>query len=250
MVVKLYSILTGNEWEGMDGTIAPYILAVLAMLFFNTVILVVQNLFILQYRNAQVEIEKLQLETNVTNAKNLLLRQQIQPHFLFNALTTIKALYKQDQKLGEEYLVHLADFLRVSISNPKQYKALIGQEVSYCQNYLKMQKIRFGSALEYDIVIDQHVMDTGGLPYLSLQSVVENVLKHNGATEEKPLRIEIYKDNDYIVVKNNLQKRVHKELSLGNGLYNLNERYRLLGEDNVKITSDNLFFTVYLKILY
>lgn len=248
-VVGLYSIATGKSWEGEKGESTAYLLALLAIFCFNTVILIIQNLFIFQYRHTQNEIEKFQLKANVSETTNLLLRQQIQPHFLFNALTTVKSLYKQDSKLGEQYLVYLANFLRVSVSNPKEHIALVKNEIAFCLNYLKMQKIRFSGAIEYDIHISEQTLDKGYIPYFSLQPLIENVLKHNELTEEKPLKIWIYEENGFIVVRNNLQENLHKEESAGNGLYNLRERYRLLGEEEIRITSEDAFFTVYLKIL-
>lgn len=248
-VIKVYSIATGNAWEGERGTAMAYVLAVLAIFFFNTVILVVQNLFIFQYRNMQNEMEKLQLKASLSDTTILLLRQQIKPHFLFNALATVKSLYKQDVKVGEEYLVRLADFLRVSVSNPTAHTVLIKDEIAFCINYLKMQKIRFGSAIEYQIKISEPTLNKKYLPYFSLQPLLENVLKHNALTEEKPINIVIDEQDDFIVVRNNIQHISTKEESAGNGLYNLKERYRLLGEEEIKITSDELFFTVYLKIL-
>ncbi|MGF7025031.1 sensor histidine kinase [Sphingobacterium sp. HSC-15S19] len=249
LIVCFYSLITGAVWEGEDGTIKPYILAVLSLSLFNTIILIVHWLIIFQYRHAHHEIEKLQLKANISDTKNLLLRQQIQPHFLFNALNTVKSLYKHDSKLGEEYLVHLANFLRVSVSNPKEHIASVNQELSFCLNYLKMQKIRFGSSIEYNIQLNEDVLQNGYIPYFSIQPLIENVLKHNELTEEKPIKIWIYEQHGFIVVRNNLQENPHKEPSAGNGLYNLKERYRLLGEDKIRITSDHTFFTVYLKIL-
>lgn len=248
-VIIMYSLVTGKPWEGEGGTVAAYVLAVLAIFFFNTVILVIQNLFIFQYRNAQNEMEKLQLKANISDTTNLLLRQQIQPHFLFNALNTVKSLYKQDIKLGEEYLVQLADFLRVSVSNPKAHTALVKDEIAFCLNYLKMQKIRFGAAIEYEVHISGDIMNRYYLPYFSLQPLIENVLKHNSLTEDKPVKVQLYEENGFIAVRNNVQETRQKAASAGNGLYNLKERYRLLGEDEIRITTDGTFFTVYLKLL-
>lgn len=249
LVVSLHSLVTGKDWEGKGGDIVAYVLTLLSIFFFNTVVLIVQNLLIFQHRNAQIEIEKLQLKANVSNTTNLLLRQQIQPHFLFNALTTLKSLYKKDIKLGDEYLMHLANFLRVSVSNTEKSTALVKDEIDFCLNYLKMQKIRFGTAVEYDINLTENGLNKGYLPYFSLQPLIENVLKHNRLTEEEPIKIDLYEKDGFIAVKNNLQENLHKEKSAGNGLYNLGERYRLMGEEEIRITSGDTYFTVYLKIL-
>ncbi|NRF38052.1 sensor histidine kinase [Pedobacter foliorum] len=250
MVKTLYSVVTGQKWEGEGPNLyQSYALAVLSIWILNTMILVLQNLVILQQRKTQTEIENLQLKANMSETANLLLRQQIHPHFLFNALNTVKSLYKNDFKQGENYLVHLANFLRVSISNQTTTTTLIKNELEFCLDYLKMQSIRFGTAMEYAIDISQEHIEKGYLPFFSLQPLVENALKHNSLTEESPILITIKDENGYLLVSNNLQPRSYKETSTGQGLLNLAERYRLLGEDAIIISADNSFFTVKIKIL-
>jgi LytS/YehU family sensor histidine kinase len=250
LVRTLYSYLTGSPWEGEGQHIyQAYSLAILAIWVINTLILIVQNLVILQYKKAQSEIENLQLQANISETANLLLRQQIHPHFLFNALNTIKSLYKKDLQQGEDYLVHLANFLRVSISNHTTKTTLIKNELEFCLDYLKMQKIRFGTAIDYSINIPEETIQSRYLPFFSLQPMVENALKHNDLTEERPILITIKEENGFLLVSNNVQPRSYKETSTGQGLLNLTERYRLFGEEGITIKSDSSFFTVGLKIL-
>ncbi|GLU55293.1 hypothetical protein Dfri01_47540 [Dyadobacter frigoris] len=246
----LYTAATGLPWES-EGfhelwDYAPSLVAVIAL---NTLILIVQRLVIIQHGRMQSEIENLQLKANASETKNLLLIQQIHPHFLFNSLTTIKSLYKIDEKQGESYLIHLANFLRVAISSQNTTTALIMDELKFCLDYLKMQEVRFGSALTYSIKIDEEVIDKQYLPYFSLQPLVENVLKHNDLTENRPIHIKIEQLGDYLRVSNNLQPRRYKEPSTGYGLSNLSERYQFIGSEDISITSDTLNFTVTIKIL-
>ena len=251
-VRALYSFVTGLMWEGEGAgknIYQAYALAILAVWVLNTLIIVLQDLVVLQHKKAQAEIENLQLKANVSETANLLLRQQIHPHFLFNALNTIKSLYKKDLQQGEDYLVHLANFLRASISNHTTKNTLIKNELEFCLDYLEMQKIRFGAALDYSITISEQTIQSHYLPFFSLQPLVENALKHNDLTEERPILITIKEENGYLLVSNNLQPRSYKETSTGQGLSNLAERYRLLGEEEIKISSDSYFFTVRIKIL-
>jgi hypothetical protein len=246
----LHSAFTGLKWEGDNGNIyISYGLAILTAWVINTFVIVLQNLVILQYRKAQGEIENLQLKGNVTEMTNLLLRQQIHPHFLFNALSTIKSLYKKNPSQGEEYLIHLVNFLRVSISSHQAKTTLIKNELDFCIDYLKMQKIRFGTAFNYSLELSDQTINTRYLPYFSLQSLVENALKHNDLKEESPVQITIREENGYVVVTNSIHVPKYKEASTGQGLSNLAERYRLLGEEDIVINSDDSFFTVRLKIL-
>jgi sensor histidine kinase YesM len=246
----LYSIFTGNRWEGEGPHIyRAYLLAVLAIWVINTVILIIQILVILQYRRSQSEIEYLELKSNASEMANLLLKQQIHPHFLFNSLNTIKSLYKINVQLGENYLVHLANFLRVSISNHTTNTTLLKNEIEFCMDYLKMQKIRFGDAINYSISISELSAQNYYLPFFSLQPLVENALKHNELTEEHPILIIIKEEMGYLIVSNNIQPKRFKDLSTGQGLSNLAERYRLLGEEKITIKSDGSFFTVGIKLL-
>ena len=250
-VKSLYSVITQTRWEGEGSNhiIMAYSLAFLAVWVLNTLILFLHNMVMLQSIRAQGEIENLQLKANLSETANLLLRQQIHPHFLFNALNTIKSLYKTDLQQGEEYLVHLANFLRMSISNHGTKTTLIKNELEFCLYYLKMQKIRFGAALDYSIAIPEQSINNQYLPYFSLQPLVENALKHNDLTAESPMLITIKEIDGYICVSNNLQPKSYKETSTGQGLSNLAERYRLLDEEEILITSDHSFFTVRMKIL-
>lgn len=251
LVRFLYSTVTHLRWEGEGKhVLMAYSLGILAVWIFNTLILFLHNMLILQHKKSNGEIENLQLKANLSETANLLLRQQIHPHFLFNALNTIKSLYKTAPQQGEDYLVHLANFLRVSISNHGTKTTLIKNELEFCMDYLKMQKIRFGAALDYSIEISEQTINHLYLPYFSLQPLVENSLKHNDLTAERPILITIKEIEGYIYVSNNLQPRNYKELSTGQGLSNLAERYRLLGDEEIVITSEKSFFIVKMKILH
>jgi LytS/YehU family sensor histidine kinase len=137
----------------------------------------------------------------------------------------------------------------VSISNHTTKTTLIKNELEFCLDYLKMQKIRFGTAIDYSINIPEETIQSRYLPFFSLQPMVENALKHNDLTEERPILITIKEENGFLLVSNNVQPRSYKETSTGQGLLNLTERYRLLGEEGITIKSDSSFFTVGLKIL-
>ncbi|UZR97766.1 sensor histidine kinase [Chondrinema litorale] len=195
------------------------------------------------------EIENLQLKSIVSETANQMLKQQIHPHFLFNVLSTIKTLYKQDINQGEEYLVHLANFLRASISDRDSKTVRLSKELLLCADYIKMQQIRFGEALIFDFDLPEEVKHKKFLPYFSIQVLIENAIKHNILTEESPLQITVKLVGDYIEVTNNLQSKKNKESSTSQGLYNLSERYRLISGDEIEISQDENTFTVKIKLL-
>jgi two-component system LytT family sensor kinase len=215
----------------------------------NTLMLVSQNFVILQSEKARADVEISQLKIAHAEAANLLLKQQIHPHFLFNALNMLKSLYRKDIAAGDTYIVHLANFLRASIFQQTSRVSRLDEEFALLQDYLEMQQIRFGSALTCTITVPANSLKKYYLPTFSLQPLLENAIKHNELTEEMPLAITIYQNDDQIVVRNNLQKKKIRESSTNNGLANLAERYRLLSEDQIIIKEDLHFFSVSIKLL-
>jgi len=223
--------------------------AVIMIFSINTVILILLNLFLLKEKKAKVEIENAQLKMKTGEAQNQLLKQQIHPHFLFNSLNTLKSLIKKSPELAEDYLIKLSDFLRISVTSNSNNLLKINDELKICDDYLQMQKIRFGNALKFSFDIPENIYNSGFLPVFSIQLLIENAIKHNILTEENPLQITISYNNERIIVTNNFQPKNNNETVSGIGLTNLAERYKLISGDDIIIHTDNDFFTVSIKIL-
>lgn len=215
----------------------------------NTLILAFQNYLIIYDLKVNADIENARLKAANVDAANQLLRQQIHPHFLFNALNVLKSLYKVNSKKGEEYLIHLSDFLRAAVSNNNTKMNLLRDEIKLCIDYLEMQKIRFGEALTYSVKIDEEALKTGFVPSFSIQPLLENAIKHNELTAESPLHIYIIQENDRIRIINNLKLKATTETSTGSGLSNLSERYKILSNDELIIDETDDTFSVSIKIL-
>lgn len=246
-IIPFFALLAGVTWSYEHSKIIPSIIVHTAVS--NLLIMLLQNTIVLQYDKSSADLELSRLTVSNAEAANLLLRQQIHPHFLFNALNTLKALYKKGSSEGEEYLVHLANFLRASISNHSSRIATVMDELELYLNYLEMQRIRFGSALVCEIDIQDPKRRSYFMPSFSLQPLLENAIKHNEVTEENPLTVILKQEGDWITVSNNVQPKRVKENSDGYGLANLAERYRLWSGDEVLISKDDNFFSVSLKIL-
>lgn len=246
----IWPFLTGAA----NGHVAfgkPYnfLIILISSTVINTLIIVLQDLILLQNEKAQSNIEISRLKTAHSEAANLLLKQQIQPHFLFNALNTLKSLYRVNTDVGDTYIVHLANFLRASIFIHDANVSKLGDELKILDDYLEMQKIRFGSALTCIITIPEESLNTYLLPSFSLQPLLENAIKHNELTEEMPLEVTITQIKDRIVVQNNFQKKRTSEVSTNNGLANLSERYKLWSGDEVIIQQTPQIFLVSIKLL-
>jgi two-component system LytT family sensor kinase len=213
-------------------------------------IYLIQNYIVHQYEKNRIQLELLKLQSINTETINQLLRQQIQPHFLFNALNILKSLIKKYPHTAEAYLMRLSDFLRASIVRNKSGLATVKEELKLCGDYMEMQRIRFGEALAYEVQIDTNdpcLQDT--LPFFALQPLLENAIKHNELTKVHPLNITIYRQNEYIFVSNNLQPKKNTEYSTGSGLANLRERYKMLSGDDIIIQANEIQFSVGVKIL-
>ena len=221
---------------------------VLFSLSSNTIILIIQDLMLLREKKAIIESENAQLKIKNIEATYNQLKQQIHPHFLFNSLTTLKTLIRKQPQEAEVYLKQLSDFLRASITLNNENLANISDELKFCLDYLELQKGRFGEALKYSVDIPDDVK-SGYVPVFSVQHLLENAIKHNALTIEKPLLIEVKYDNDRIIVTNNLQVKDLSEETTGRGLANLAERYKILSGDEIVFLSDDKHFSVSLKIL-
>jgi sensor histidine kinase YesM len=223
----------------------------------DTVLLILQDLVVVQERKAVVERENAALRLRNIEAANLLLQQQVQPHFLFNSLSTLKSLIRFSPADAEEYVLKLSGFLRGSMANHSSALVKLEEELDLCRTYLEMQRIRFGEALQYSV----EVTGPGYLPVFSLQGLIENAIKHNVLTKENPLWIRVEGHPDArqeggeaqgeaawrISVVNNLQPRYGVEKG-GMGLANLRERYKALGGEPVVVEKGENIFSVSISV--
>jgi two-component system LytT family sensor kinase len=215
---------------------------IIVFLAVDTVLLILQDLTVTREKNAQLRIRNME-------AMNMQLKQQIQPHFLFNSLSTLKSLITFSPELASEYLVRLSGFLRAAIAAQSVNLVRVERELDLCVDYLEMQRIRFGDALQFMVDVPAWVRSERYIPVFSLQLLVENAIKHNVLTVEQPLRISIDHSEEVITVRNNLQKKADVEHSAGTGLANLRERYKAFpGGGGIDIRQDVDHFSVGLKI--
>ncbi|WBS74117.1 histidine kinase [Elizabethkingia meningoseptica] len=242
-----FSLLHHTKWEYNDYSLLSILL--LSSVILNTIVLLIQHFLLLQQEKSRTEIEMSMLKAANMEASNLLLRQQIQPHFLFNSLSNLKALYKEDPEAGEAYIVHLANFLRISFSNQKKKVSQLSEEIDFLNDYLEMQKIRFGEGLKFNVNVSKQHQDLYFLPSFSLQLLAENAIKHNELTNELPLLIEISVENESIKVANSRRYKRNPEVSTGQGLANLRDRYDLISGDKIVIKQSENEFIVTLKLL-
>ena len=213
----------------------------------NTIIFVLTDLITTKENKNKYALENANLKLANLEAEYKLLKDQINPHFLFNALSTAKALIKKQPQQAEEYIIHLSAFLRASINNTRKTVPL-KEELALCNEFISLNEIRFGNALQFEnkITID---IERYSVPYFSILSLIENAIKHNIFTLETPLHITVKGDDHYLEVTNNKQVKFVLEDSPKTGLKNLNDRYKLLNADEIIIHETDSLFSVQIALL-
>lgn len=194
------------------------------------------------------QLENQTLVANQATAKFESLKNQIDPHFLFNSLNVLTGLIEEDQQKAIAYTNSLSRIYRYILEQKDKKTVPIAQEIDFAQNYINLLNLRFEDALAYTID-DQSSTNTGHTVPLALQLLLENCIQHNIATDESPLRIEITMDQEYLIVSNNLQEKKNKQTSTEIGLKNIVERYSLLTKKKVEIINNDLHFIVKLPII-
>ncbi len=244
VIVFIYCII-----RDVTFTIETSLFIIVDIVILNTLILMMQNFVLVNYAKTKAEIENSRLKVANAEASNQLLRQQIHPHLLFNALSILLSLIMTNTKAAEKYLINLSDFLRRSISNQNKKIVKIEEELKFCNDYIELQKVRFGNALSYSVEVPEEIQENKSILAFSIQPLIENAIKHNELTNENPLVISIKEMNGWIKVSNRKQIKRFKEVSTETGLANLSERYRLLANEDIIIEENALEFSVILKII-
>ncbi len=155
-----------------------------------------------------------------------MLKNQINPHFLFNSLNVLSGLINTDIKKAQLFIDEFSKIYRYVLEMIEQPVATLKDEAGFMRSYLFLQQIRYGSNLSFSVNLPSGMLSMK-LPPLSLQTLLENAIKHNIVNEERPLNVEIFCENNYLIVRNNIQPKISGK-STGVGLRNLIKRYALI----------------------
>ncbi|MEM7513039.1 MAG: histidine kinase [Bacteroidota bacterium] len=215
----------------------------------NTFILILIDLLVNQQARSDLELEKAQLEINNLVARQEQLKQQIHPHFLFNSLSTMGSLIKKEPNEAYLYVQKLAGFLRTSLTMAQDDVVSIKEDLYYFEEYMQLQKTRFGKAINYEVRLSDTTRSRGKLPVFTLQQLGENAIKHNAFSKSTPLHLLIEEKNECIWVSNNILNKYSIEKTTQLGLKNLSNRYILLGSKPPEILEMDNEFSVILNII-
>ena len=176
-----------------------------------------------------------------------LLRNQVNPHFLFNSFNTLITTIEEDPARAVEYTEQLSDFFRNIVTYRDKDVISLAEELNLLETYLYLQKKRYGDNLR--LIMPEVVPGNFLVPPLTLQLLMENAIKHNAVSRDTPLQVELTIKEQYLEVKNNKNARMSKEKGAGMGLQNIVSRYGMLSNKPVIIEDGLESFSVSLPRL-
>jgi two-component system, LytTR family, sensor kinase len=205
-------------------------------------------LYVKQLEKTQSEVE--QFKKISVQAQLQAVRNQINPHFLFNNLSVLSAMIPTDTDSSIEFVRQFSKVYRYVLKSHEKELVEVGDELDFIDSYFYLMQKRFGSSLSVNIDVSDNLRNDYIVP-VALQMLVENAVKHNIVSKSRPLRIDIFnEDNKYLIVQNNLQvKDVIREHSTQVGLQNIMQRYEFFGKNTVKVIATDHFFMVKIPLL-
>lgn len=238
-----FDLLISNKTlsEAVQASDAPFWNVLLITMIIN--VFMHGRGFLFEWRQASIDIERLKTEQVFTQFQSL--KNQVNPHFLFNSLNALSALVYEDQDKAVEFIRKFSQVYRYVLDKKEEEVVPVKDEVDFLKNFIFLQKIRFGDNLKFELVENTEVRN---IPPLALQLLVENAIKHNVISDEHTLIVRVELQKEYCIVTNNIKEKLTKD-STGIGLTNLKERYKYLSNKEVIFSNDGKFFEVKIPIL-
>jgi len=201
--------------------------------------------FFIQWKNNLLRTQA--LEKANLEARYDTLRNQINPHFLFNSLNTLLMLVN-DNPIASRYVESISEIMRYMVQSRDKDAVLLRDELKIARDYIFIQQSRFGDKLKVEFDVPENFYHYA-IPPLALQMLLENAIKHNVVSKEDPLFVKVYvQDNLFIVIENTLKAKLEKEPSTGVGLENIRNRYLHLTGKNFVVKQEDGKFIVMLPL--
>jgi hypothetical protein len=248
MVVRLMGYLVLSNFMHLnvskDLWIASFVINIFSVL--SIILFIFGFHFFKLWKEEKVLAAELEKEKAIVQYDNL--KNQLNPHFLFNSLTSLDSLIFENPKLASEFLQQLSKVYRYVLENKNKNLVEVSTEVKFVTHYTHLLKSRFEKGLEVTFEIGEEAKERLILP-VTLQILIENAIKHNSTSKDAPLYIQIANDSEYLIVSNNLQRKKNIETSNGQGLENLKNLYRYLTEREIVIEETEANFAVKIPLI-
>ena len=241
--VFAYFLFEGEKWitfgEVINQAKLPAFISVSISAFFTG------SSFLENWKTEAVRAERLEREKIATQYESL--RNQVNPHFLFNSLNALSELVYEDQELAVNYIRQLGQVYRYVLDSRNREVVSLREELEFLDSFIFLQKIRFGENLQVNVQLERK--ETEYLLPLSSQILLENAIKHNVVSKENPLAIDLYQEDGYLVVKHIINRKRTMDSGTGIGLENIKMRYSYLTELPTKYGEQQGNFVVKIPIL-
>ncbi|WP_424494278.1 2TM domain-containing protein [Salinimicrobium sp. GXAS 041] len=226
--------------EKLGYYLFPLLLTALVSLFFHLVYF---------YRALQEKkVTEQKIIAGTASAKFESLKNQIDPHFLFNSLNVLTSLIEENPEQAQKFTTSLSKIYRYVLEQKDKELVSLEEELAFAVTYMKLLKMRFENSIFYEVPEELSTPDAKVVP-LSLQLLLENTIKHNVVSANRPLKIRLYEADGYLIIENNFQKKEVLHKRKGVGLQNIVDRYNLVTQRKVFIEQNEQIFAVKLPIL-
>ena len=238
-IFELQALSKDGKWQSPVKTLSFFIkapfyktwwfLTIIGLVLSSVIYLVIKNRIenIQNITKLKSMAQLLEKEKTVVMYENL--KQHLNPHFLFNSLTSLGSLIRINPKEAGEFLDTMSKVYRYILKNKENETVVLGEELKFVALYIQLQKTRFGDGLKINIDIPDEYLHRRIAP-VTLQNLVENAIKHNIADADEPLVVELYIEDDYLVVMNHLRRKNFVETSNQQGLNSMVSLYRFLSD--------------------
>ena len=238
-------IIEGESWNNFINTnhLFDYLISIV-MTFFVTLLF---HVFYFYKSFQETKVKEQKIIATTANAQFESLKNQIDPHFLFNSLNVLSSLIEENPENAQKFTTSLSKIYRYVLEQKDKELVAVDEELAFAKIYMQLLAMRFENSISYEL--PQSTNEDAKVVPLSLQLLLENCIKHNVVSSSKPLHIIISMEDNQLVVENNWQKKEVLSDGKGVGLQNIVNRYGLLTERQVKIIQNEKSFKVYLPIL-
>ena len=197
---------------------------------------------------AELEIQAAELERETFNLQYHQLKNQVNPHYLFNMLTSLDGLIHTNPDLASEFVRHMSKVYRYVLQHKENEVVSLEEELDFISHYIELLQVRYGSGISIHHTISAYALEKG-IVMVTLQMVIDNAIKHNIVQETMPLVMKIWDENGYLNISNNKQLKKQIDSSNGQGIVQLKQLYSYLTQKKIYIEDTDEEYTIKIPLL-
>lgn len=248
LITRQTAVYYWGETFGFEFNKMHYFFLIMADMFASFAINLgfISSYFVNRWKENALKAERLQREQ--VTLKYQQLKNQVNPHLLFNSLSSLDNLIKTDPALASRFVRHMSKVYRYVLQHKENEVVNLETELEFIQEYIELQKIRFGDAMLIDVSVKEDALDKG-IVMITLQTLIDNAIKHNEVHLSKPLSIRIFDEVEYLIIENNKQLKQSIQDSNQQGLAQLTQLYHFLSPEPLLVEETETIFRVKIPLL-